>query len=879
MFDFDNTPITKYTKLKAIYNCGVESLLTYNGDWARVTLIDGTELECQNKAEFDNLMVSSGSSSVNGVSVLASNVKKIEFGTKVTTLGHNSLRTVFFTNLSSINGFHKGLTSIGNYFLFGNNRGTVSPQMDGEIVIPSTVTSIGSYFMNDTNTFVGTITFNALPTIDSAGFMMSEVPSAPSYKNGVKIMGAYAGDIIAQFPNSNASGAYRNLYNGITLDDFLKAFDKGIAYDVYPAGARIPDSSFNTQMEWVVLHYGVATLPDGTQRSGVYLLADRVLSNSQPWDTTTPAPIYGESDLASYLSSQVSTITPALQNRIAEIKVPYSTGSGQDYSPQKLWALSTLEMCASGGTTLLDDGVMLDYYVDKAKRAGFTGNADLALPARQIPLKSNPSTSGMYWTRARNGNYSAFYVDQSGAVKSVATTNTGVSAAGAVFVPTSTTNFTLTALKDALDNGKAQTLFPIGTKIQDTYDGDTITWVVASYNTATLATGTSRPGVYLCSPTSISNRLGYNSFDYGQSTINSYLNGEFLEACSDELRENAATIAVPYRDNVGNKTVGAKVWIPSATEVYGTKAKSDAVEGQPWWYWGQRSRLLQTSDANNSYRLVKTPTGTADTVWLRSFGRGGNYLDVINSAGAIVSYQGSFSVAFGITPAFFIPAGDGDVIISAFKTALDNGTAPQSFPIGTEIVDFYNGIYNPLIVCHYGTATDTNGQQIEGAYLCRKYIVKQMAFNTVNTPDYVSSLVHAYLRDEYPNGLSTAISTLPTAIQVPYSSNTWQSGATVDATWFVMSPTEIWGTSLFGHDGVAWDYWKNLVGTAEPTNAKSANRVVYNTAGAAIVPWLRSGWASNNQMSALDSDGKIFLLTISNAAAAVLPACFIKKGQ
>lgn len=215
MFDFENTPITKYTRLQAQWDCPIAGP-TYDGDWARVTLVDGTVLECQSQSEFNSLMVSSGSSIISGVNVPAANVTGVEFGTKVVYLDHNALRTVFFTKLQSLSGFHEGLTTIGNYFLYGNNRNTTTPLMEGILTLPSTLTRIGSYFMDSANTFVGTVVFESNPTIDGAHFMTSKPSSAPSYTQGVKIMGAYANEILTKFPNSNTAGQYRNLYNGNT---------------------------------------------------------------------------------------------------------------------------------------------------------------------------------------------------------------------------------------------------------------------------------------------------------------------------------------------------------------------------------------------------------------------------------------------------------------------------------------------------------------------------------------------------------------------------------------------------------------------------------------------------------------------------------------
>lgn len=57
-----------------------------------------------------------------------------------------------------------------------------------------------------------------------------------------------------------------------------------------------------------------------------------------------------------------------------------------------------------------------------------------------------------------------------------------------------------------------------------------------------------------------------------------------------------------------------------------------------------------------------------------------------------------------------------------FKRHLDDGTAQDAFPVGTEIPDTWDGKDNPLIVGTYQYHTNDDGELFMAAGLLRKFV-------------------------------------------------------------------------------------------------------------------------------------------------------------
>lgn len=224
-------------------------------------------------------------------------------------------------------------------------------------------------------------------------------------------------------------------------------------------------------------------------------------------------------------------------------------------------------------------------------------------------------------------------------------------------------------LRDAVRRGTAESAFPIGTEIADTWE-DTASgksydmpWIVAHYGDVTLADGTVKAGVYLVrknatpfamqfdAPDSKSSSYGYNR--YSQSGIHKWLNADadktkwwsasfsgdvqpdiattkdgYMKGCSAALLDAVASVKVNVSTNTntdGGVTdeVDCKFFLPSREQLHFIPGASNAaaagVEGEAWNYF---KTVASPTDNARPIRVFKNPSGTAQTCWLRSADRG-----------------------------------------------------------------------------------------------------------------------------------------------------------------------------------------------------------------------------------------------------------------
>lgn len=139
---------------------------------------------------------------------------------------------------------------------------------------------------------------------------------------------------------------------------------------------------------------------------------------------------------------------------------------------------------------------------------------------------------------------------------------------------------------------------------------------------------------------------------YENSEIDKYLNEEFINRFSSELRNNIvdSTIVITARaslDGGGKNTtfITRKVFLLSFTELNGSGSRTDLKEGEPLEYF-----------SNKSNRIAYYETGRAGNWWLRTPNAG--YADVVNGVtsdgvigiGGIHGPEGEYLI--GVRPAF-----------------------------------------------------------------------------------------------------------------------------------------------------------------------------------------------------------------------------------
>ncbi len=226
-------------------------------------------------------------------------------------------------------------------------------------------------------------------------------------------------------------------------------------------------------------------------------------------------------------------------------------------------------------------------------------------------------------------------------------------------------------LRDAVRRGTAQSAFPVGTEIADTWEDTaagksySMPWIVAHYGDVTLADGTVKAGVYLirknATPFALQfdaadskNASGYNR--HSASGVNKWLNSDadknqwwaashsgdnapdiastkdgYMKGCSAALLDAVATVRINVSTNTvtdGGVTdeIDCKFFLPSREQLHYVPGASNAaaagVEGEAWDYF---KTVASPTDSARPIRVFKNPSGTAQFCWLRSAYRGNAY--------------------------------------------------------------------------------------------------------------------------------------------------------------------------------------------------------------------------------------------------------------
>lgn len=449
---------------------------------------------------------------------------------------------------------------------------------------------------------------------------------------------------------------------------------------------------------------------------------------------------------------------------------------------------------------------------------------------------------------------------------------------------------TLAGLKAALNNGTAQTDYPIGTEIEDTVSGrlGDHTLIVGTYRTmgGKQAVGLFRKYSFTWSQFNTT----ADDISYPNSKILSELNGTYLSQCSQELRDVISEVSVPWYNGSSIQQVSAKWHLFSGRELGLTYNPG---EGEMWEYWKQQTGLSSPSDEENSGRIIrdynyKEAQGTTT--------RSNRAILHPQSERGIVKCLSSGAAGYDIAnasrqyfaPCFYIvkdseptPPTPAAKTLSGLKRSMADGEAEEEYPVGTEIEDTYDGVSNPLIVAQYLDSTNNSSYGgAEGCILVRKYCAPTRAyFDSDRKPDYTTSDVKELLDGEYLNKCSSDLRSVISEISVPYYNGT--SMVPVQSKWFLMSYTEVYSKSYnegVGDEGIAWDYWKQKTGLSAPSELYASNtgRVMQDTAGQTRSWWLRS-FAFSYVIGYVNTTGQGSTFGPDNSDCAVLPACFISR--
>lgn len=243
-------------------------------------------------------------------------------------------------------------------------------------------------------------------------------------------------------------------------------------------------------------------------------------------------------------------------------------------------------------------------------------------------------------------------------------------------------------LRDAVRRGTAQSAFPVGTEIADTWEDTaagksySMPWIVAHYGDVTLADGTVKAAAYLvrknATPFAMQfdateksgvpqnrNTYGYNR--YSQSGIQQWLNSDadknqwwvsqnaydnapdiastkdgYMKGCSAALLDAIATVRINVSTNTvtdGGVTdeIDCKFFLPSREQLHyvpgATNAATAGVEGEAWDYF---KTVASPTDSARPIRVFKNASGSAQLCWLRSAYRGlANLVWYVNTDGSV----------------------------------------------------------------------------------------------------------------------------------------------------------------------------------------------------------------------------------------------------
>lgn len=223
---------------------------------------------------------------------------------------------------------------------------------------------------------------------------------------------------------------------------------------------------------------------------------------------------------------------------------------------------------------------------------------------------------------------------------------------------------TLDDLKLALSTDDPAGYYPIGTELEDTYNGHSNPLIVAQY----LKSSNNRlygnaEGVILIrkyvEPTS--QIFGdYGTVDFGSSTLKTFLGTTYYDNCSNDLKKVLSNITIRYRN--GTSTYGTSVVKFFPMSPYEVCCDADSSyspnEGIMWDYWKKQTGLT-SPDAlykTNSGRIMRNSSGAANLVWLRSWITSSKVGQVSTSGAIQHAYANANST--GVLPACFIAKGD-----------------------------------------------------------------------------------------------------------------------------------------------------------------------------------------------------------------------------
>lgn len=205
----------------------------------------------------------------------------------------------------------------------------------------------------------------------------------------------------------------------------------------------------------------------------------------------------------------------------------------------------------------------------------------------------------------------------------------------------------LPAFKKALTDGTAREKYPVGTLLEDTYNGVSNPMIVGQYLDSTNNSKYyGAVGAILIRKYVEPSAMQYGTTTaYNTSGLRSFLGSDYLDNCSNEMKAVISDIDIV----AGITRLTDKWFAMSDTELYSNRSSTS--EGIAFDYWKKATGLSSPSYAANSGRIVTDRNGVAYVAWTRSLYSTREVCGI--DFNGMIGYNAP-SQAYGVLPACFI---------------------------------------------------------------------------------------------------------------------------------------------------------------------------------------------------------------------------------
>lgn len=395
-------------------------------------------------------------------------------------------------------------------------------------------------------------------------------------------------------------------------------YQRGTPLGTLAVGSTVKIAVGGTDYDWLVVHQGIpdASIYDASC-NGTWLLMKDIYDDMQ-W-TDTGKNEYANSIVHRYLNNEFLSRL-SVKNTVKSVKIPYDAGGysqnlhiGADGLQAKVFLLNLYELGfnSDSGYMPLNNGKKLNYF-----RAGDSGPLRIAY---------KDGSAAIWWSRdpwKGIGGSNVWYVNKNGS-KSFDSCNAMYGVRPCMILPQDALVDDTGHIIAADDPRTPLGLYSVGSTIKMDVNGNKRVWRIAyKGNPNPNLYDESCNGVWLVLNTIYSTRANGNDCQYAGGTIDTYLNGTFLERIDKD--GNAAKyikdVKIPYTKKQGDGSwevqtkengLSCKVFLPSIFEIGGAENLSIYKDGSKLGYYDGSPSTL-TLEQSGTPAPWRTRTVTSD---------------------------------------------------------------------------------------------------------------------------------------------------------------------------------------------------------------------------------------------------------------------------